>query len=407
MAKKKTKKKTSKDEETKVEETTEKATETEESNNAPKEKTKKELTKEEKEIIKLIKEKEKAINNKCPSCGAPISFNPLINKWKCEYCSSEFTLEEMQKYNNASSAEANDIAENANEEELDLLSYKCQNCGAEIVADENTAATFCVYCGSIAILKSKLSGKFAPNYIIPFKKTKEEAIEAFVNISKGRPLCPKDFNNKKNIEKIKGVYIPFWLHSTSITGDLNGKATRVKSWRTGDYQYTQTDYFKLYRSGTIKFVRIPTDGSKNFDDDIMNSIEPFDYNEMVKYNHAYLSGFFAEKYDVPSDDTIKIADERALNSTRSLMYKDSSYTTKTITEDTLSATESKVEYALLPVWMVNVKYGDKTYIFAMNGESGKFIGDIPLDKKKKFLYSVLIFAISFVILFLIFIWLVG
>ncbi len=360
-----------------------------------------------KEIKKALKEKEKAINNKCPSCGAPISFNPSVGKWKCEYCLSEFTIEEMQKYNNASSEEANDIEENENEEELDLVSYKCQNCGAEIVADENTAATFCVYCGSIAILKSKLSGKFAPDYVIPFKKTKEEAVAAFVNISKGKPLCPKDFNDKKNIEKIKGVYIPFWLHTTTIKGDLNASATSIQTWHSGDYRYTKTDYYKLYRSGSIKFVRIPTDGSKNFDDDVMNSIEPFDYNEMIKYNHAYLSGFYAEKYDVPSEETINIANNRALNSTRTLMYKDSSYANKRITEDTLAATDSKIEYALLPVWMVNVKYGDKTYIFAMNGETGKFIGDIPLDKKKKTLYTILIFLACFVILYIIFLIFMG
>ena len=138
-------------------------------------------TKEDKEILKYTKAKEGAIDNKCPACGAPITFSPSLNKWKCEYCDSEFTFEEMQKHNNASSAAANDTQENANEEELDLLSYKCQNCGAEIVADENTAATFCVYCGSIAILKSKLSGKFSPDFIIPFKKNKEEAVEAFVS----------------------------------------------------------------------------------------------------------------------------------------------------------------------------------------------------------------------------------
>ncbi len=353
------------------------------------------------EKINIIKDKEKAINNKCPACSAPIAFNPTLNKWKCEYCLSEFTLEDMQKYNNASSKEANDIAENENEEELDLLSYKCQNCGAEIVADENTAATFCVYCGSIAILKSKLSGKFAPNSIIPFKKTNKEAIDAFVNISKGRPLCPKDFNNKKNIEKIKGVYIPFWLHNTTIKGDLNASATRVSSWHSGDYRYTKTDYYKLYRSGSVSFVRIPVDGSNNFDNDIMNSIEPFDYSELIKYNHAYLSGFFAEKYDVASEQTNAEADNRALNSTRNIMYKGSAFATKTITEDTLKPVDSNIEYALLPVWMVNVKYGDKTYIFAMNGQTGKFIGNIPLDKKKAVRYGILIFAGCFAVIYLI------
>ena len=366
------------------------------------------IDKEEKRLKKSM-EKEGAINNKCPSCSAPIAFNPKLNKWKCEYCNSEFSLEEMQKYNNASSEENNkEVKEEIDEEELELTSYKCQNCGAEIVADQNTAATFCVYCGSVAILKSKLSGKFAPDSIIPFKKSNDEAIKAFESLAKGRPLVPSDFTNKKNIEKIKGVYIPFWLHNITISGSLNSNATRVKTWTTGNYIYTKTDFYELIRSGDVKYVRVPVDGSTNFDNDIMNSIEPFDYEKLEKYNHAYLSGFFAEKYDVPSKDTINEANKRALESTKDVMYEGTAmYDTRNITTNTLKPTENNTEYALLPVWMVNVKYGDKSYIFAMNGESGKFIGNIPLDKKKAFFYGVLIFIGFFIVLYIIILMFMG
>ena len=367
---------------------------------------KQEVTEKKEEKVNKSKKdpNEKAMHNKCPACSAPIFFQPNLNKWKCEYCNSEFSLEEMQKYNNASSEENNkETDEDYSSEEVELTSYKCENCGAEIVADQNTAATFCVYCGSVAILKSKLTGKFAPDSIIPFKKEREEAIKSFESLSKGRPLCPKDFTDKKNIEKIKGVYIPFWLHNITIKGSLNSDATRVTSWTSGDYHYTKTDIYKLFRKGEVSYVRVPVDGSTNFDNDIMNSIEPFNYDDLEKYNHAYLSGFFAEKYDVPSDKTLDEADKRALESTKDIMYEDASnYTTRRITENTLVATNNKLEYALLPVYMVNVKYGDKSYIFAMNGETGKFIGNIPLDKKKAWLYGILIFLgvaiVSYIIL---------
>ncbi len=365
----------------------------------------------EKKVTKKVKtgEKESAMHNKCPACSAPIFFQPSLNKWKCEYCNSEFSLEEMQKYNNASSEANNEsVEEEITNEELELTSYKCQNCGAEIVADQNTAATFCVYCGSVAILKSKLSGKFSPDSIIPFKKEKEEAIKAFESLSKGRPLCPKDFTNKKNIEKIKGVYIPFWLHNMTIKGSLNSNATKVTSWTSGDYHYTKTDIYKLFRTGEVSFIRVPVDGSTNFDNDIMNSIEPFNYDELIKYNHAFLSGFFAEKYDVPSEDTISEASNRALKSTEDIMYEDAKgYTTRTVCENTLAATENNTEYAMLPVYMVNVRYGDKSYIFAMNGETGKFIGNIPLDKGKAWLYGILIFLGSFVVIYFILLYFMG
>ncbi len=340
--------------------------------------------------------KEKALDNKCPSCGAPIKFNPTAGKWKCEYCESEFTLEEMQKHNNASNVKNNENGEASKIEEIDdtvYVSYKCQNCGAEIVADEQTAATFCVYCGNTAILKNKLSGEFKPNLIIPFKTEKEHAIKAFENVSKGRPFVPKDFNNKNNIEKIKGVYIPFWLYDVGVAGDVDCDAKRVTSWSRGDTHYTKTDIYKIFRSGSMKFAKIPVDGSTRFDNDIMNSIEPFNYEEMIQYNHAYLSGFFAEKYDVDSEGAFKDAQDRALESGKDIMVNSSpGYSGKLVTNNTLVPTLENKYYALLPVWMVNVKYKDKMYIFAMNGQTGEFIGDIPLDKKKAILWGILIFV---------------
>lgn len=244
------------------------------------------------EMPKTKKTTDKALDHKCPSCGAPIHFHPSSGTWKCEYCNSSFTLEEMQKSNNASSEIHNQKQETT--EEVDdyneYVSYKCQDCGAEIIADSQTAATFCVYCGNTAILKDKLSGKFAPDYVIPFQKEKEDAEKAFKELAKGRPFVPKDFTDIKHIEKIKGVYIPFWLYDVEVAGSLNCDAKKIMTWTAGDTRFTKTDTYKLYRTGSMHFAKVPVDGSTRFNNDIMNSIEPFDYAGLIKYNHAYLSG---------------------------------------------------------------------------------------------------------------------
>jgi len=353
---------------------------------------------------------EMALDNKCPSCRAPIHFNPKLNKWKCVYCNSEFTLSEMQKHNNASNEKYNednkDVSkeENTNQkkEEKELpkekdntvyISHKCKNCGAEIIADELTSATFCVYCGSTAILQNKLSGEFKPELIIPFKTEKEQAVQAFVNLKKGRPFVPKDFTSKENIEKIKGVYIPFWLYDIWVSGTVNCDGKRITSWSRGDTRYTKTDTYAINRTGEMLFTRVPVDGSTRFNNDIMNSIEPFYYEDMTDYNHAYLSGFYAEKFDVSSEEAYDDAKKRTLNSGKDVMYADSGhYNSKVIVQNTLQDRKEFSKYALLPVWMVNVKYNDKMYIFAMNGQTGKFVGDIPLDKKKAWLWGIMIFA---------------
>lgn len=343
--------------------------------------------------------RKEALDNKCPGCGANIKFNPETQSFKCEYCYSEYTLEEMQKYNNASNEEAHKSNEKDNNT---YIKYSCKNCGAEIIADENTASTFCVYCGSTAILKDKLSGEFAPSYIIPFKKTKKMAIDAFVGLKKGRPLVPKDFVNDKNIEKITGVYIPFWLYNVKVKGLLTAKSTLVTSWRSGNYTYTKTDIYGMASDGEMIFEKIPVDGSTRFDNDIMNAIEPFNYNELIKYNHAYLSGFLAEKYDVNKEDAFKDAYNRSFKSTTDKMLNDMRAPgIKTIVTNQLVPEAIKTDYAMLPVFMVNVKYHEKYYTFAMNGQTGEFVGNIPLDKKKAFLYFLIIFVGLFGIIMLI------
>ena len=350
-----------------------------------------------------LKKEEYVLDNDCPTCGASLKYNPKTQSWLCEFCHVDYTLEELKKHNNASSDNHN--KENTKEKKSDkenLTIYKCSNCGAEIVCDETVAATFCVYCRSTAILKSKLSGEFKPDYVIPFKVDKSKVEEAFVEIAKKRPFIPKFFTSPTNIEKTKGVYIPFWLYDVNVSGIMDIDATKVRSWTSGRVHYTETSKYSIFRDVTMDFENVPVDGSTRFENDVMNSIEPFDYKEMVPYNHAYLSGFLAEKYDVKKEDAYTDAEVRCKNSsTQTVLSTVRGYTSQRVKQNTLTPTLKTNKYVLLPVWMVNVKYGNKLYIFAMNGQTGKFVGNIPIDKKKVIIHFILYFVISFAICLLI------
>lgn len=342
------------------------------------------------------KKEEYVLDNDCPTCGASLKYNPKTKSWLCEFCHVNYSLEELKKHNNASSDKHNKIENSKKDDKTDLTIYKCSNCGAEIVCDETVAATFCVYCRSTAILKSKLSGEFKPDFVIPFKVEKKKVEEAFVGIAKKRPFIPKFFTSPTNIEKIKGVYIPFWLYDVNVSGLLDISATKIRSWNSGRVHYTETSKYSVLRDVTMNFDNVPVDGSTRFENDVMNSIEPFDYNEMVEYNHAYLSGFLAEKYDVEKDNAYTDAENRCKNSSlETVLSSVRGYTSQRINQNTLTPTNISHKYVLLPVWMVNVKYGNKLHIFAMNGQTGKFVGNIPIDKKKAFLYFILYFTISF------------
>ena len=341
----------------------------------------------------MAKEKEGlAENTKCPACNASISYNPKLKKFKCEYCGEEFTLEDIKK--NADKKEKKEVVEN-NE---DYVQFRCESCGAEVVTDSQTTATFCVYCGNTVVLKEKVEGVFKPDYIIPFSKTREDAVEAFKMVTKGKPLTPKSFNSEKNIEKIRGVYIPFFMYDFLVNGDLSMKGTRVSTWTIGRTHYTKTDIFHMTRKGSMAFDKVPSDASTRFDDDMMDSIEPFKYEELVPFEKAFLSGFLAERYDEKEELVLNKTGARAQKTTKDIMYADpKGYSTKSISKESFTVEAQNKYYALLPVWMVNVKYNGKPYLFAMNGQTGEFIGNLPTDIGKVILYSFLLFTILTVI----------
>lgn len=341
------------------------------------------------------------LDHKCPNCRANLNFNPHNQNWECEYCGSKFNLEDLENQTETLTNETATVKVDKDMDGMDV--YSCPNCGAQIVATEEETATFCVYCRSTAILKNKLVGEFNPSYVIPFKTTKEDAINAFKKIGKGKPLMPKEFSDEKNINEMKGVYIPFWIYDFDVNGQVDGDAKRVTSHISGNYQVTKTDIYYVAREGSMKFTRIPADGSTHFDDDIMDSIEPFDYNDLKAFTYSYLSGFLAEKYDVDGDKAQERAELRTKNSTTDVLKRDiKGYSTVTLKNTNINCQLKNRDYILIPVWMLNIKYHDKIYKFAMNGQTGKMVGNIPVDKKKAWTYFLSILFGTALVLFIVF-----
>ncbi len=331
------------------------------------------------------------IDQKCPSCRAPLKYSPKTKGWDCEYCNSHFTLKDLQKVREKKKKKQN--------QSFSTSGYTCKNCGANILAEENTTATTCIYCRSTAILENRLENELTPNAIIPFEKTKEEAIAAFQKTGIRKWFLPKEFTDKKNINEIQGIYIPFWLFDLCLNAKISGKGIRIHSFISGEYQYTKKETYHFEREGIFPFYDIPVDGSKHFDDALMNSIEPFDYKNLVAFDFSYLSGFLAEKYDLKKEEVKKIALNRAENTASSELEKNLSYSSKTIENKTMIPENLEGEYVLLPVWLLNIKYQEKIYPFAMNGQTGKMIGNFPLQKSKVLLFFLLIgILLSFLII---------
>ena len=337
-----------------------------------------------------------ATDYKCLSCNANLKFDATTQKWICEYCGSSYTKEELEKVYGIDETLKD---EKETKTDSEYTCYNCPNCGAEIILDDTTTATFCAYCGSTAIIKNKLKGEFNPSKIIPFKKTREDAINAFIKYKKGKLFMPDEFTNPNNIEKISGIYIPFYIYDCDISSKINIEATRTRHWSDSSYNYVKTDYYDLYRATEMHFENIPVDSSTKFPDDIMNSIEPFNYDDLLEFSPKYLSGFLSERFDLTMEQLFEIAKNRAISTTeKEVLSSVRGYGSKIIKTRSHNAKNNDTsEYVLLPVWMLNVNYNNQIYTFAMNGQTGKFVGNVPIDKKKFWKWWFLLFSCSLII----------
>ncbi len=326
---------------------------------------------------------------KCPCCGGAIAFDANLQKMKCPYCDTEFEMETLVSYDKELKQEIGDSMEwestagNQWEDgETDHLRvYICKSCGGEIIGDETLAATACPFCDNPVVMMGQFRGDLKPDCVIPFKVDKKAAVAALTRHYNGKRLLPKVFKDQNHIEEVKGVYVPFWLFDADADAQIRYRATRMRHWSDSRYNYTETSYFSVMRAGSVGFEHVPVDGSSKIDDTMMESLEPFVFDDAVDFQTAYLAGYLADKYDVDEATSRTRANERIKTSTENAFARTVKGYSGVITEHSnVQLKHGTAKYALYPVWLLNTDWNGRKYTFAVNGQTGKIVGDLPLDK---------------------------
>ncbi len=326
---------------------------------------------------------------KCPCCGGAVVFDSSLQKMKCPYCDTEFEIDALKEYSQeVQSQQADEMnwemptgSQWKEGEEEGLRSYICKSCGGEIVGDENMAAAACPFCGNSVIITQQFAGALRPDCVIPFKLDKKAAKERLARHLSGKRLLPKVFKDENHIDEVKGIYVPFWLFDTNVQAHIRYKASTTRVWSDSDYDYTETCYYSVQRGGDIAFELVPADGSSKMADDLMESIEPFDFSEAVDFETAYLAGYLADRYDVTAQENMGRINQRVKRSTEEAFASTvHGYTSVVPESSSIKLYGGEVKYALYPVWMLHTNWNGNKYTFAMNGQTGKFVGDLPVDK---------------------------
>ncbi|WP_106769298.1 TFIIB-type zinc ribbon-containing protein [Paenibacillus faecalis] len=337
------------------------------------------------------------IEYKCPNCGSGMVFDSETGALSCLSCGRKDNIEQL----------SDPLTQHVFLEGDQAREYHCNSCGAVIMTEAETSATTCTFCGSAVVLGDRLTGELAPVKIIPFSISKEEAMKAFRKWCRNGLLTPNGFMTADRIKGITGMYVPFWLYDLNNKIEVQGLGTKVKKYTSGEYEYTETQHFDIYRQLRLNFIRLPIDASEKMKDELMDKLEPFPYDQLKDFKTPYLAGYIAEKYSYNDEELFPRAKEKIREYIDSYISSTvSGYTSVNYTNKHIDTTLKKADYTLFPVWIVHYDYDKSEYMFAMNGQTGKVVGKPPISKAKAAMWFAGIFGVSFVSLKLIS-WMMG
>lgn len=308
---------------------------------------------------------------KCKNCGGNVVFDPDRETMYCPHCEGE---------------ESQDVLQGGS-------LTQCVNCGAPLQVGEYTSASKCEHCGSYLVFNERVEGVYEPHLVLPFKVSRKKAVEAMNKEFGKRVFTPAGFLSSKSLEKMQGIYVPFWLYDYDADYNFEGEGTKVRSWRSGDTEYVETSYYEVVRRMEASFDKVPVDASFAMDDGVMDLMEPYDYQKLTAFNPKYMSGFYGEVYNQPAPELEGRAQVKVRNSSEELMQGSlSGYSTMKARRKDLHLQRNGVSYALMPVWEYLYQYQGKTYQFHVNGQTGKVVGKTPVSRQKVLAYGASFFA---------------
>ncbi len=334
------------------------------------------------------------ISYKCPNCGGDLQFDPKTQNFRCEYCDSVFTEDQL-----GSKAEQPEATEQVIKQEGARI-YSCPSCGAEIITDETTAATFCYYCHNPVVFQGQLSGDYEPDTVIPFTVDRKEAVDSFLAYVKKKRFVPKDFFCKEQIEKISGVYFPFWYYRCDADGEWHGTGKNIRVYRVGNTEYTETKVYDIDRNAELSFEHLTRNALNRENKQLVDAVQPFVLDQAKDFNYGYLSGFQAEKRDIEKESLQKdLQEEVKKHSSDMIRNSVKGYTSVSQKSDYIRVHDEDWKYLLVPVWVLTYNGKDgKKYYYAMNGQTKKVAGVLPLDKGKLVRLYFLLFAMFLLLL---------
>lgn len=318
---------------------------------------------------------------KCDNCGGNVVFDPEKGQMHCPHCDG---IDSQKKVTGEQSMQS------------------CINCGAPLTVTDYMSATKCEHCGSYIVFDERVQGQYEPHLMVPFAISKNRAKEIMRERFKKKIFVPSGFLSENMLEKMEGMYVPFFLYDIGVHCNYHAEGTKHRTWVSADTEYTETSYYDVVREMYADFDRIPVDASLAMDNDKMDMMEPYDYKALQDFKEEYISGFSAEIYNNDAEQLRSRAKKKAVDDAE-IMLRESvaGYSSLRVIHKNTETQNKETNYALMPVWKYEYSYRNQLYEYYINGQTGKTVGKTPVSVGKVVAYGATIWGLLSIIMTLI------
>jgi predicted RNA-binding Zn-ribbon protein involved in translation (DUF1610 family) len=327
----------------------------------------------------------------CAACGAQAEWNPTKQRLVCPFCGTEAPYEADKDTGKIQEIDLvtalRELPAEQRGWQTERRSVQCQSCKAVMVYDPARVGQNCEFCGSPALVAyDEIKAPIRPQSLLPFKVPEAQVREQMRRWYAGRWFAPNALTRRALVDRVKGVYIPYWTFDAKVHCPWQAEA--------GYYYYVQEEYTDNqgkrqvrqvrrvrweWKSGEINhfFDDEPVPGTQGVDASLLRAIEPFPTKELVPYDTAYLSGYVVEHYQVVLVDAARKSRESMQRQLVDLCARE-------VPGDTQRNLQIRPEYSgetfkhvLLPVWLLTYTYGATAYQVVANGYTGQIAGRYP------------------------------
>ena len=352
----------------------------------------------------------------CPHCGATdISTNFNNGKLRCNYCRREFDPIKVSGFvEDISKLEGKVVASGATDiiaDTKDVITLKCQSCGAEVVVDTaSSTQARCHWCRHTLSVNNQIPNGAIPDVVLPFTVKKDDAryeIERFVGKRKffAHPQFAKEFTT----ENIMGVYFPYMLVDVNAHAAFSGEGEhQTRAYWVGSDEHKQRRYdADLYHVErhfdiTINGLSVESNSdrlnsaSAEKTNNIINAVMPFDIENCVKYDSNYIKGFTSEKRDVNIEQLRPVVQTQSQDIARIAANETLKHYDRGVCwgQEVFKMKGEQWKAAYLPVWLYSYqeKKGNKSLLHyvAVNARTKETMGSVPIHMPKLIIVSIIV-----------------